>query len=89
MRITKKDVCIINTSRGKVINFKDLEFFLKKKHFSSVSLDVAPFEPYKGKLLKFKNCTFTPHNGSMSFNSRNKMENGSIDNLINFFENEL
>ena len=41
------------------------------------------------QLLKFKNCTFTPHNGSMSFNSRNKMENGSIDNLINFFENEL
>ena len=89
MRITKKNACIINTSRGKIINFKDLEFFLKKRHFSSISLDVAPIEPYKGKLLKFKNCTFTPHNGSMSFNSRNKMENGSIDNLINFFENEL
>ena len=43
----------------------------------------------KSTTLKFKNCTFTPHNGSMSFNSRNKMENGSIDNLINFFENEL
>ena len=45
------------TRPDKVINFKDLEFFLKE-HFSSVSLDVALFEPYKGKLLKFKNCNF-------------------------------
>ena len=89
MKFTKKNSCVINTSRGKVINLKDLELFVKKKQFSCVALDVTPIEPYKGNLLKYKQCIITPHNGSMSFNSRRKMENGSINNIINFFRNEL
>ena len=49
-------------------------------------LDVMPKEPYFGKLLKFKELVITPHNASMSFNSREKMEIGSAKNLLNWIK---
>ena len=86
MRLTKKGVAVVNTARGDIINIKHLEEFVKRKHFSSVALDVMPVEPYFGRLLKYKNCIITPHNASMSYTSRKNMELGSTKNIINFFK---
>ncbi len=83
--ITKKEVVIVNTARGPIINIKDLEQYLKIKHFSLVALDVMPVEPYFGSLLKYNNCIITPHNASMSSTSRKNMELGSTLNIVNFF----
>ena len=83
--ITKKGVVIVNTARGPIINIKDLEQYLKIKHFSLVALDVMPVEPYFGSLLKYNNCIITPHNASMSSTSRKNMELGSTLNIVNFF----
>ncbi len=84
MKMMKKGSSIVNTSRGAIINEKDLWTFLKKKYFTAASLDVMINEPYYGKLLKLKNCYITPHIGSMSNRSRLAMERGSVKNLINF-----
>lgn len=86
MRITKKGVAIVNTARGNIINIKHLEEFIKRKHFSTVALDVMPVEPYFGNLLKYNNCIITPHNASMSYKSRKDMELGTTKNIINFFK---
>jgi len=86
MSLTKKGVAIVNTARGNIINIKQLEEFIKRKHFSTVALDVMPVEPYFGRLLKYKNCIITPHNASMSYTSRKEMELGSTKNIINFFK---
>ena len=86
MKLTKKDVSIVNTARGPVINIKDLENFMRKNHFSTIALDVMPVEPYFGSLLKYKNCIITPHNASMSFTSRKDMEIGSTKNILNFYK---
>jgi D-3-phosphoglycerate dehydrogenase / 2-oxoglutarate reductase len=78
--------CIVNTSRGEVINEKDLLLFLKKNYFGSVMLDVMQQEPYSGPLLKFENCIITPHNASMSKESRNKMVVGTIENIKKIYQ---
>ena len=87
IKLTKKGVAIVNTARGSIINIKDLEYFIKKKQFSTIALDVMPQEPYYGTLLRYKNCIITPHNASMSYNSRKDMEVGSVNNILNFFKN--
>ena len=86
IKLTKKGVAIVNAARGSVINIKDLEYFIRKKHFSTIALDVMPQEPYYGTLLRYNNCIITPHNASMSYNSRKDMEVGSVNNILNFFK---
>jgi lactate dehydrogenase-like 2-hydroxyacid dehydrogenase len=55
--------------------------FFKKKYFGNVMLDVMQQEPYSGPLLKFDNCIITPHNASMSKESRKKMVEGTLKNI--------
>ena len=81
----KKKSFLINTSRGDIVNEKDLINYLKKGYFSGVALDVFSKEPYKGKLVKFKRCTLTPHVGSHTIDCRNRMEIEATKDLINFF----
>ena len=83
----KKGSCIVNTSRGEVINEKDLYNLLIKNYFSNIALDVTCKEPYSGPLLKFDNLMITPHNSSMSFQSRARMVNDTIKNISKFYKN--
>lgn len=82
----KKKSFLINTSRGELINEKDLLNFLNKGYFSGVALDVFNKEPYRGKLIKFNRCILTPHIGSHTIDCRNKMEIEATKDLINFFK---
>ena len=84
----KKQSFIINTSRGELINEKDLLDFLNKGYFSGVALDVFNKEPYRGKLIDFNRCILTPHVGSHTIDCRNKMELEATQDLINFFKNK-
>ena len=82
LREFKQNSILVNASRGDVVNILDLEKFVRNKKISSAMLDVMPEEPYFGKLLKHKEFVITPHNASMSFDSRDKMEVGSAKNLL-------
>lgn len=83
VKIMRKGIFIINSSRGKILNEKSLVYGLKKKIIRGAFLDVFSNEPYKGDLLKIKNIFFTPHISSFTFSARQKMENEAIKNLIN------
>ena len=83
VKIMRKGVLIINSSRGKILNEKSLIFGLKKGIINGAFLDVFSKEPYKGELLKLKNIFFTPHISSFTFSARRKMENEAVKNLIN------
>ena len=70
MLLCKKNVIIINTSRGEIINEKDLMFFLKKNKKASAFVDVISNEQVQSKnkkegILKFNriqnNLFITPH----------------------------
>lgn len=63
LKIMKENAIIINTSRGKVINLKDLSKIIRKKNLK-IALDVYEPEPFlEKKLLTVSNAIFTPHIG--------------------------
>ena len=84
----KKHSFLINTSRGDIIDEKDLFNYLKKGYFSGVALDVFNNEPYNGKLIQFKRCILTPHIGSHTIDCRNRMEIEATKDLVNFFKSK-
>ena len=78
---------MINTSRGNVINEKDLINHLKKNKSFKAYLDVFSNEPIKNSELKSLNNAFlTPHIGSMTSKSREIMENSSLKSVINYIK---
>ena len=84
LNISKKDLILINTSRGAIINEKDLFNFLQKNKKAKAFLDCFINEPYKGNLLKLNNCYMTPHIATFTTETRNKMELACSKKLINF-----
>lgn len=84
MKKFKKNMILINASRGGIVCIKALEKYIKLKKIGCAMLDVMPNEPYFGKLINFKEIIITPHNASMSYSSRKKMQEGSLKNLLNW-----
>lgn len=79
----KKDVFIVNISRGGVINEEALYSFLKENKQSSAAIDVFTEEPYQGVLCDLENVILTPHIGSYAKEGKLKMEVDAAQNLIN------
>lgn len=79
----KKTAFLINTSRGKVINEKDLVAALKKKIISGAGLDVFETEPINKKhpFVKLPNIVLAPHIGSSTKETRSKMAELTVRNL--------
>ena len=79
----KKTAFLINTSRGKVINEKDLVSALKKKIISGAGLDVFETEPINKKhpFVKLSNIVLAPHIGSSTKETRSKMAEITVKNL--------
>lgn len=81
--IMKKSVLLVNTARGSLINEDALIKALEQKTIYGAALDVFEKEPYNGELKKFDNVILTPHVGSLTNETRIKMEREAVDNLIN------
>ena len=80
----KNTAFLINTSRGKVVNEKDLVKALKQKIIAGAGLDVFQIEPMNKNhaLTKLENIVLAPHIGSSTKETRNKMAEITIKNLI-------
>ena len=83
-RKMKKTSFLINTSRGKVVNEKDLVVALKQKIIGGAGLDVFETEPISKNhpFLKLENIVLAPHVGSSTKETRTKMAEITIKNLI-------
>jgi glyoxylate reductase len=83
-RKMKKTAVIINTSRGKIINEKDLTRALKSKIIAGAALDVFEKEPIgkNHEFSKMQNVVLAPHIGSSSAETRAMMAQITIQNLI-------
>jgi glyoxylate reductase len=80
----KSTAFLINTSRGRIVNEKDLIFALKKKIIAGAALDVFEKEPL-GKnhpLAGMNNVVLTPHIGSSAKETRIKMAEIAVENII-------
>lgn len=84
----KKEVIIINLSRGGVIDEKALVTHLKNNPETFAALDVFVEEPYKGELTELENILLTPHMGSYAKEAKFTMEVDAVNNLINFLQKQ-
>lgn len=82
-RKMKKSSFLINTSRGKVVDEKDLAEALKKRTIAGAGLDVFDKEPIKKNhpLVKLSNIVLAPHIGSSTKETRVKMVEITVKNL--------
>jgi len=80
----KKDVIFINTSRGGIVNEKDLIQNIHK--FRYVVLDVVEKEPLApgSKLFKYDNIIFGSHSAGYTEEGHRKMADASLQNILNF-----
>ena len=87
-KMMKKNVLLINTSRGPIINEKDLIEALDKEKIAGVGLDVYDKEPLPQdhKLRFFPNALLLPHLGYVTAENFSKFYFQMIENLISCLE---
>ena len=80
----KKTAFLINTSRGKVVNEKDLVTALKQKIIAGAGIDVFETEPIEKNhpFMKLENLVMSPHVGSSTKETRIQMAELTVKNLI-------
>ncbi|MFW5799262.1 MAG: 2-hydroxyacid dehydrogenase [Spirochaetota bacterium] len=89
IRLMKETAFIINTSRGPVIKEKDLVKCLSEKVISGAGLDVYEFEPEPVEgLCELNNVVITPHIGSATSETRDKMGVMAAGNLLAMLKGE-
>ena len=89
IKMMKKTSIIINTSRGPIINEKDLINCIKDNSISGVGLDVYDIEPLPidhelRNLSKKYNVVLSPHLGYVSSETYEKFHQGYVDAIISF-----
>jgi D-3-phosphoglycerate dehydrogenase len=89
LRAMKQDAIIINTSRGGIINERDLARAMNEGHLSGAGIDVFEQEPYVGELGLIERCLLTSHMGSMSVDCRTRMEIEATQEAVRFLSGGL
>ncbi|MCX5855329.1 MAG: hypothetical protein NTZ24_12320 [Deltaproteobacteria bacterium] len=89
IEIMKHQSVIINTSRGGIINEKDLFDALKNNRITGAAIDVFEDEPYTGNLVELDNCFLSCHMGSMTNDCRAKMEIEATEDALRFINGKV
>jgi glycerate dehydrogenase len=84
----KKNVIILNNSRGQLIVEKDLADALNSGRIYAAGLDVVSTEPIRrdNPLLKAKNCFITPHISWAPAESRQRLMDIAVANLESYIK---
>ncbi|MBS4208216.1 hydroxyacid dehydrogenase [Bacillus sp. FJAT-50079] len=84
----KKDAILINTSRGSIINERDLEKALEEGWLSGVGLDVFENEPHPKNcgLNKFDRVYMTPHSAALTKECRLRMATHAMQGIVDVLE---
>ncbi len=83
LSLMKRTAFLINTSRGPLINERDLAQALNTDRIAGAGVDVLSIEPPKpdNPLLTAKNCIITPHIAWATHSARQRLLQTSIANL--------
>ncbi|WP_018921980.1 2-hydroxyacid dehydrogenase [Salsuginibacillus kocurii] len=84
LQLMKSSACLINTSRGGIVNEDALYSALKQKKIWAAGLDVFDEEPVSlnHPLLELSNVVTLPHIGSASIATRKKMAAVAAEDLL-------
>ena len=90
LEIMKKNVIIINTARGGIINENDLDIALNKNIIFGAGLDVFEKEPIdlNNPLIKNKKVLLSPHSATFTEECTERMGIETVQNIIDFFDNK-
>lgn len=88
LQLMKSSAFLINTSRGPLVNEKDLQEALENQIIAGAAVDVVSEEPIKNSnpLLKANKCIVTPHIAWASKEARQRLLNTVVNNLKNYQE---
>jgi glyoxylate reductase len=83
----KPSAILVNASRGEVIDEDALVAALREKRIAAAALDVFENEPKMAEgLAELENVVLTPHIGSASIETREKMAQMAVKNMIDALE---
>ncbi|MCX7920481.1 MAG: D-glycerate dehydrogenase [Clostridia bacterium] len=89
-RLMRKNAIIINTARGPIIDEKALVEALKNKQIWGAGLDVYENEPsIEPELFDLENVVLAPHIGSATTETREKMVEIAVANILAAFRGEV
>ena len=86
----KRDGVLINTARGGVVDQSALLQALRNGTIGGAGLDVFETEPLAADdpLMSLPNVVVAPHSGSATLETRTRMSDLAVDNLLAFFRGE-
>ena len=89
-KLFKKNLILINTARGGIVNEEALYYALKSKKILGAGIDVFEQEPpsQNNKLFSLDNIILTPHNSALTLECRKRMSLESCMNVFNYLKNK-
>ncbi|APE45503.1 D-glycerate dehydrogenase [Sulfitobacter alexandrii] len=83
----QRHACLVNISRGDVVDEAELIDALRQGRIAGAGLDVYEFEPKVPRALRdMENVTLLPHLGTSTLEVREDMGRMAVANLVAFFE---
>jgi D-3-phosphoglycerate dehydrogenase len=90
LRLMKKGSCLVNASRGSVVNVQALANALKSEHILGAALDVFPDEPasnndpFISELQQFDNVILSPHVGGSTVEAQENIGTEVAEKLVKY-----
>lgn len=82
----KKGAWLVNMGRGNIVDDIALNEALTAGHLSGAGLDVFPNEPYRGPLCDNDQVILSPHQATLTIETRVAMETRAVKNLVRYLQ---
>jgi len=84
----KRGAWVVNMARGNMVDDIALNEALTSGHLSGAGLDVFPEEPYRGPLCDNERVILSPHQATLTVETRVAMETRAVQNVVQFLRGE-